>query len=119
MICDATGGLFDTRAKDWSKGEPIRTHYCQHFPRISTVAELKATLRAGEFMNLGGYPLYFISEGNEPLSFKSVRDNLRLVFSDIADCQGCWRVVATDVNYEDTDLHCAHSGEPIPAAYGD
>lgn len=30
-----------------------------------------------------------------------------------------WRVAGCAVNWEDTELRCDHSGERIPAAYGE
>lgn len=81
--------------------------------------ELKQALRNGPYAWPGGYPVYFIAGDGEALSFGAVRANLRL-------CLGAmrrpgtgedWRIVAVDVNYEDPDLYCAHTGQPIEAAY--
>jgi hypothetical protein len=92
---------------------------------IDSVADLKATLRAGRFTSVGGYPLFFITADNSVLSFESVRDNFRECidawesFPRWGKLNDDWRVVACDVNYEDESLYCDHSGEKIESAYGD
>lgn len=83
--------------------------------------ELKDALRNGPYVWPGGYPCYFITADCEALSFDAVRDNFRLVLNAVrhpgTDDQ--WRVIGVDVNWEDETLVCAHTGEPIPSAYGE
>ena len=130
MSSDCDGALYDTRLPDWSHLPPLRTPFhrhhrvitntAKHHSTIETVADLKATLRAGRFTSLGSYPLFFITADNGVLSFQSVRENLALVLHAIhhgGDDQ--WRVVRTEENYEDSALYCDHSNAPIPSAYGD
>lgn len=117
---DCDGALYDTRLPEWSKAPPLRAVYKRHFATIENFAQLKATLRDGPYAWPGGYPLYFIAADCEAMSFESVRDSLR----EIAGAYGphgdrSWRIVACEINYEDNDLTCAHSGKPIESAYGD
>ena len=115
--CD--GSLCDTRNPDWAK-KPLRPVFCQHFGTIENTAQLKATLRAGEFAWPGGYPLYFINSDGAVLSFDSVRAELRQILCSIREgIQDGWQVVACNVNYGDGDLYCDHSGERIPSAYAE
>ncbi len=99
--------------------EPIRTNYSQHHREIRSVADLKATLRAGPFAWPGGYPLYFITSDGEALSFEAARAEFRLLCAAIRenDTRGGWHVCACEVNYEDGDLVCAHTGKAIESAY--
>lgn len=119
FVSDTDGALHDTRHQNWHE-KPLRSKYRYTFRKISTVAELKATLRAGEYAWPGGYPLYFTTSDGAALSFESVWSNLRSVFDSIrAKCSDGWRVIGCDVNWEDADLHCEHSGKRIPSAYAD
>lgn len=104
-----------------TKGLPlVRKDYARSFQTIDTGAQLRATLRAGRFTSLGGYPLYFITSDGAALSFESARENLSQVIRSIRDkSDDGWRIVACDINYEDNELMCDHSGEPIPSAYGE
>jgi len=47
-----TGELYDTRDPNWSSS-PLRPNYRRHHRTISSVADLKATLRAGPSTDLG------------------------------------------------------------------
>ena len=112
---EGTGPLIDTR-KDFAS---IRQNYSYHHANIATVADLKATLRAGQYAWPGGYPLYFACADGCCLSFDSVRESLREVIEAIKgkhDPQ--WQVIACRINYED-ELYCDHSGKSIESAYGD
>ena len=101
-------------------GKTIRQNFSIHHRTIDSVADLKATLRAGEFAWPGGYPLYFITSDGGALSFESVRAELyQVIYSIRHQISDGWRVVACEVNYEDTDLYCDHSGKRIAYAYSD
>ena len=87
---------------------------------IKNTKQLKAALRSGPYAWPGGYPLYFITSDGAALSFQAVRDNFRSVLWSIRHAvNDGWRVVAIEVNWEDIDLYCDHTGEPIPAAYAE
>ncbi len=116
--CD--GALYDTRVANWSGLPPLRVNYSRGMRDITSVADLKAALRNGPYAWPGGYPFYFIASDGEALSFDSVREELRNVIGAIqAGDNSGWRIIACDVNYEDTELYCAHSGKQIESAYGD
>lgn len=113
------GNLYDTRDADWAK-KPLRSGYRGAGQRIESVAEFKAALRHGKTTDLGGYPMYFVTSDGEALSFEAARENFRQIVDSIAGRHNDgWRVVGQDVNYEDEDLICAHTGERIASAYGD
>lgn len=112
------GTLYDTRDADWVK-RPLREGYCGAGNRIETVAEFKAALRRGQTTDLGGYPLYFIASDGEAISFEAARENFAQIVDSIANGhRDGWRIVGQEINYEDEDLVCAHTGKRIPSAYG-
>lgn len=69
----------------------------------------------------GGYPLYLITGDGDALSIDAARHNWRLVCSARirGDKTDSWYIVDADINYEDQNLYCAHSGERIEFAYGE
>jgi hypothetical protein len=85
-----------------------------------TTKDLKKQLRSGQYAWPGGYQLYFITDDGAALSFEAVRDNLRLVFDSMRKkINDGWRVTGCQVNWEDENLLCSHTGKQIPCAYGD
>ena len=67
----------------------------------------------------GGYPLFFIMADGCTLSAKSARENYREICrAHIGGGHDThWTIAAWEVNYEDEDLYCEHSNEPIECAY--
>ena len=115
--CD--GELFDTRTPNWSKANPLRRDYRYTHAAIKTVAQFKATLRNGAFAWPGGYQMFLICSDGAPLCFDCGQKEARQIMPAIAGKDGSgWRVVACEINYEDTDLTCGHCARRIPAAYG-
>lgn len=90
------------------------------FREIDETWQLLATLRNGKYAWPGGYPLYFLASDGETLSFEAVREELESVLCSIHHgLNDGWRVVACDVNWEDSEMVCAHTGERIESAYGE
>jgi hypothetical protein len=119
MFVGCEGDLYDTRAADWSR-HPLRANYERTHQNIETVADFKATLRNGAYAWPGGYPMFFITSDGGALSFGAAKSESRNIMEAIADkSNNGWRVVACDINYEDADLVCDHTGETIESAYGD
>jgi len=81
--------------------------------------DLKKYIRNGKYAWPGGYPQYFVTHDGEALSFEAVRENYRDVLSatKYKENNG-WRIVGIDVNWEDENLYCAHTGNRIESAYG-
>lgn len=119
FISDCDGALHDTRKPDWAE-KPLRKRHTYTHAAIKTGAHLRATLRAGDVTWPGCYPLFFITSDGGALAFDTVRDNLRSVLDSIrTKCDDGWRVVACEVNYEDTELYDDHTGRKIESAYGE
>ena len=112
------GALYDTRRANWS-ATPLRADYKRTHRHIDNTLQLRATLRAGAYAWPGGYPMFFITSDGESLSFESVRDEYyQCAYSMRHRIDDGWRIVGCDINYEDTELTCDHSGARIPSAYG-
>ena len=85
-----------------------------------TLAHIKELLRNGKYAWPGGYPMYFLAGDNEPLSFEAVKENWReIVRAHLTGLDRAWALVAYDVNWEDTQLRCAHTNKLIESAYGE
>jgi hypothetical protein len=67
----------------------------------------------------GGYPCHFICSDGEALSWKAAEENAGLIRDALIadDRHSGWHVCAFDINWEDEDLLCAHTNEPIECAY--
>lgn len=87
---------------------------------VNTTKDLKTAMRNGQWTWPGGYPLYFITSDGAALSFDAVRSEYRQVINAIRHrLNDGWCVVAVEINYEDSDLYCDHTGQRIESAYGD
>ena len=83
-----------------------------------TLLDAKRAIRNGKWAWPGGYPLFFITTEGEVLSFEAVRDNWRrVVRSHLHRCSDGWQLAGVDVNWEDEELTCDHTGERIESAY--
>jgi hypothetical protein len=86
---------------------------------MMTTKQIKLALRAGKWAWPGGYPRYFVTTDGCALSFDTVRAEWPTVCrSTRARLRDGWTLEGVDINYEDNDLTCAHSGDPIQCAYG-
>lgn len=61
----------------------------------------------------GGYTLHYVMDDGESLC----ADCANLPETHIGGEADGWRIEGSDINYEDSDLCCAHCGERIPASY--
>lgn len=120
LFVGSSGELFDTRNPAWSSSPPLRADYSKHFRNIETVAQFKATLRAGAYAWPGGYPIALITIDGAALCFDCGRREARNIFESIASKSGDgWRVVACDMveNWDsEDDLLCDHCSKAIGGA---
>ncbi|MGY2987683.1 hypothetical protein [Bradyrhizobium sp. USDA 4508] len=118
VACD--GDMFDTRRSDWSRQRPLRPGYSRSHREIRSVADLKATLRAGAYAWPGGYPMYLLCSDGAALCFQCARKNARSIYESIGErLNDGWRVVGCDINYEDNSLFCEDCSQQIESAHGD
>jgi len=91
-----------------------------HCREIKTPADFVRTLNAGPYAWPGGYPLYFVASDGEALSFAAAKKEAKQICAAIREKSRCgWQVIGCEVNWENADLTCAHSGERIPSAYAE
>jgi hypothetical protein len=94
---------------------------------IRNAKDLRAALKSGAHAWPGGYPQYFIMEDCEPMSFESVKAELPRILSELRAKRRNgrhgydkeWIPVALDVNWEDSNLICAHTNKRIESAYAE
>ncbi len=86
---------------------------------IKTVADFYTALIHGPYAWPGGYPVYFVTSTGDALSYAAALANPLNVIDDIQSGFGGWRIVGTDINWEDADLICSHTYLPIESAYAD
>lgn len=106
------GALY--RVGNWR--DPIRRNYSRHRRTIETVADFKATLRAGPFAWPGGYALYFVTADGAALSFNAAFAEFSIIARAIRndDTRSGWRVAATACAADDDEpTTCDHTGETI------
>lgn len=88
---------------------------------IETVRDFINALREGPYTSVGCYPIFFLCEDGEPLSYKAAKEEVfriaRAIQGRETDKQ--WRVTHQAVNWEDPELYCSHSGERIESAYAE
>jgi hypothetical protein len=88
---------------------------------IDYVWQFNKALADGAYAWPGGYPLYFVTADGGALSFESAQENAAQIRDAIIedDKRGGWRVIGVEVNWEDGELYCDHSGERIESAYAE
>lgn len=113
--CD-DGNLYRVPEGDRHEWLLVRSNYRYHHRSIKTVADLKATLRAGPYAWPGGYALYFVTADGASLSFDAVRKEFRSIANAIkhGDTRGGWRVIGCESTAEcDETPVCDHTGKSI------
>jgi hypothetical protein len=88
---------------------------------IKSISEFRAATRQGSYAWPGGYPLYFVTSDGAALSPAGAKANRRDILEALrdGDTRSGFHVCALEINWEDRDLVCDATNEPIPAAYGD
>ena len=86
--------------------------------RIETISDFRKAYRSGPYAWPGGYPLFFITSDGAVLSFNAAKLERRNILDSIqTGTDDGWRIVGVDINYEDSELICDHTGERIESAY--
>jgi hypothetical protein len=86
--------------------------------QINSVSDFRRAMRNGKYAWPGAYPCFFIADDGAVISFESAKENRRQIIDSIANQHNDgWRIIALDINWEDSELFCAHSGLRIESAY--
>lgn len=68
----------------------------------------------------GGYPKYILMTDGEALSIAAARENWHEICrATLQPYQDGWQAAGVDINWENVNLTCAHTGEFIESAYGE
>jgi len=84
-----------------------------------TLLKIKEVLRNGPYAWPGGYPMYFVTSDGAALSFEAVKAEWRQIVRARLwnDRNSGWLVEGFDINWEDGNLICDHTGKRIESAY--
>jgi len=107
FVSESDGGLYDDSL------DIIRQNFSIHRATIESIADVKATLRAGEYIWPGGYRLAFVTTDGGVLSFDAVRKNLHnVIWSMTNRVHDGWNLdCILNVNDCDEPIYCDDSGE--------
>ncbi len=88
---------------------------------INSISDFRKAMRHGPYAWPGGYPCYFVTSDGAALSFKAAKAERRYILEALRDNdKHCgWHVCGVDINWEDGELTCDHTGEHIESAYAD
>lgn len=88
---------------------------------INSISDFRRAVRNGPYAWPGGYPLYWIMSDGAAVAFDVARvswEGRRMLEALLDNANDGWRPIALEINWEDTELYCEHTGERIPSAYG-
>lgn len=87
---------------------------------INSISDFRKAMRHGPYAWPGGYPVYFITDDRAAISFEGAKMARRDLLESIRDRDSRgYRVIAMDVNWEDSTLICDITNERIESAYGE
>lgn len=87
---------------------------------INSIADFRRAVRNGPYAWPGGYPLYWLMADGEACAFDVAKTERRAMLEALRDRDNSgWRPIALEINYEDSELYCAHTGREIESAYSD
>ena len=87
---------------------------------INSISDFRKAMRHGRYVWPGGYPVYFITDDGAAISFEGAKKARRDILESIRDRDSRgYRVIAMDVNWEDSTLICDITNERIESAYGE
>jgi hypothetical protein len=87
---------------------------------IKSISDYRAAIRNGPYAWPGGYPTFFVMSDGDALSFEAAKSERRAILEALRDhANSGWRPVAFEINYEDGELYCSHTGKRIESAYAE
>ena len=78
-------------------------------------------LKDGAYAWPGGYPKFFITADGATLSFDAAKEEKAQIVDALlhGQRQSGWYADAVDINWEDGELYCDHTGQRIESAYAE
>ena len=99
--------------RDGNMSSPFRAGLVKWNPKIRTVAELKATIRAADHA-FGGTSLVLFTDDGAALCGKCARTEFRQIAEAVRDKdRSGWRVIAASMDSELEACECEHCGAVI------
>jgi hypothetical protein len=87
---------------------------------MMTTTQFREFIENGPYVWPGGYPLYFVTSDGAALSFEAAEQNTGDIEHSIREMvYDGWKVVAAEINWEDPELYCDHTGKRIESAYAE
>jgi len=87
---------------------------------IKTQADFTAALDNGPYAWPGGYPMFFVCRDGAALSYQAAADHKHMIIEAIKyGIAADWRVIGFEINWEDANLYCDHTGKRIESAYAE
>lgn len=87
---------------------------------INSISDFRRAMRHGPYAWPGGYPMFFITSDGAALSFEAARSRRRSILEAIQQSSNDgWQVIGMQINWEDPELHCDHTGKRIESAYAE
>jgi hypothetical protein len=90
---------------------------------IKSISDFRRAVRNGPYAWPGGYPCFWLMADGEACAFDVCKSERRNMLQALADKDtrrnDGWLPVALEINWEDSDLHCAHTGKRIESAYAE
>lgn len=88
--------------------------------QIKTPKDFGNALKEGPYAWPGGYPIFFLTSDGGALSFATAWNERDQIVQAIVDKDNSgWRVVGSDVNWEDPELYDDHTSNRIESAYAE
>jgi len=85
---------------------------------INSISDFRKAVRNGPYAWPGGYPLYWLMDDGASCAFEVCKMERRNMLEALANkSNDGWRPIALEVNWEDGEMFCAHTGEQIESAY--
>lgn len=104
-----SGDLFDMRQENPFSAPPLRARYSWHHIHINSLADLKATLRAGPYSWPGCYEVVFYTQDGGTLCHDCTSEEFpQIAYDWLHDISTGWKVVAADTVEGDEEITCDH-----------
>lgn len=89
---------------------------------ITSISDFRKAYNQGlnKYAWPGGYPTFWIMSDGGCVSFDCAKSERRQMLESLASkANDGWRPVALEINWEDPDLYCDHTGKRIESAYAE
>lgn len=87
---------------------------------IRSISDFRRAVRNGPYAWPGGYPLYWLMDDGMSCAFDVAKTERRNMLEALCNkARNGWCPIALEVNWEDGNMYCAHTGKRIESAYAE